>query len=142
MTRVPAVRVAGVAVACLAALGLSGCANAHALSLVRQACSHVQRSLTLYQESTATSSPSVQQSEAAAALQQLRDALPLAASAAGENAEWQAFMTTLSESSRVPEAYLVIALRQQCASVASGYGPSGPPTSPPPVATNPEIGTS
>lgn len=135
----PAGRVAGIAVASLAAIGLSGCANAHALALVRQACTHVERSLDLYQRSSRASSPAVQQAEAAAALQELRAALPLAASAAGENAQWQAFSTTLSESSRVPESDLVVALRQQCADVSSGgQGPSTPTTTLPPPPTNPE----
>ena len=132
-------RAAGVLVAGLWALGLSGCSNAHALSLVRQACTHVERSLALYQASTTAASPAVQQSESAEALAQLRQALPLAASAAGENAQWQAFSATLSESSRVPESYLVVALRQQCTDVSNGgQGPATPATTLPPPPTNPE----
>ena len=139
MIGAPAGRVAGVALAGLAAITLSGCSNAHALSLVRQACTHVERSLVLYQQSGRATSPSAQQADAAAALKQLQLALPLAASAAGENAQWQAFMTTLAESSRVPESDLVIALRQQCADVSSGgQGPATPPTTLPPPPTNPE----
>jgi D-arabinose 1-dehydrogenase-like Zn-dependent alcohol dehydrogenase len=135
----PAGRVAGVAVAGLAALGLSGCSNAHALSLVREACTHVERSLSLYQQSGNAATPSAKQADATAALQQLREALPLAASAAGENAQWQAFSTTLAESSRVPESDLVIALRQQCADVAGGgRGPATPATTLPPPPTNPQ----
>jgi hypothetical protein len=134
-----ATRLAGAALAGVAAVGLSGCSNAHALSLVRQACIHVERSLSLYEQSGRASSPRVQQADAAAALLQLQEALPLAASAAGENAQWQAFSTTLSESSRVPESDLVSALRQQCADVSTGgQGPSTPPTTLPPPPTNPE----
>lgn len=132
----------GVAVVSVAAaVGLSGCATSHALALVRQACRHVDSSLSLYQASTTTASGASAQADSAAALQQLRDALPLAATAAGENAQWDAFMTTLSETSRVPESDLVIALRQQCADVASGGQNSNtPPTTAAPVATNPQVG--
>jgi hypothetical protein len=132
-------RVAGVAALCvLGAAGLGGCANGHALDLVRQACTHVHRSLALYDQSADAASPAAAQADRASALQELRTALPLAATAAGENAEWQAFMTTLSESSRVPESDLVTALGQQCADVSTGQGPQAPTTTLPPVPTNPE----
>jgi len=52
----------------------------------------------------------------------LRAALPIAAVAAGQSAQWQPLMTTLSESSRVPEQYLVKALTAECAD-ADGGGP-------------------
>jgi hypothetical protein len=127
-----------VVAAVAATLALSGCAHADALALVRQACGHVDKSLALYESSTVTSSASVAQSDDAAALQQLRDALPLAATAAGEDATWQAFVTTLSESNRVPESDLVRALRQQCAAVSSGGpGPALTSTSVAPVPTKP-----
>ncbi|HMK62230.1 MAG TPA: hypothetical protein VK386_01315 [Acidimicrobiales bacterium] len=122
-------------------LGLAGCAHSNAQALVNQACTHVDKSLSLYQASTGAPSSATSQADGAAALQQLRDALPLAAAAAGEDPEWQAFMTTLSETSRVPEADLVTALSQQCSSVADGgIGPVSPPTSVAPVPTKPEIG--
>lgn len=124
-------RLIGTAVAGLsAALFLSGCANSHALALVHQACTHVDRSLSLYQRSTTDAVPATAQADSAAALAQLRLALPLAATAAGENPEWQAFMTTLSESSRVPESDLVSALGQQCAAVDSAAQGPNAPTSP------------
>lgn len=132
-------RVAGVtAVAVLAAVGLGACANSDALGLVRKACTHVQRSLVLYQESTRAASPAAVQSDNAAALDQLRVALPLAATAAGENSQWDAFMTTLSESSRVPESDLVRALQAQCADVSSGGQEPTTSTTTAPVPTNPE----
>jgi hypothetical protein len=135
----PLRRVAGIgAISVLAAIGLQGCANSDALGLVRQACVHVQRSLVLYQQSTTAASPGVAQAEGTGALDQLRAALPLAATAAGENAQWDALETTLSESSRVPESDLVRALQAQCADVASGgQGPTTSTTSAP-VPTNPE----
>jgi hypothetical protein len=137
----PVRRVAGVAaVSVLAAIGIGGCANSNALGLIRQACTHVQRSLVLYGASTAATSPAAAQSESTAALEQLRDAMPLAATAAGENAQWDAFSVTLSESSRVPESDLVRALHAQCADVSSGGGQpttSTTSTTSAPVPTNP-----
>jgi len=66
---------------------------------------------------------------------QLREALPLAAEAADANGQWQALMTTVSESNRVPEQYLVTALRAQCAVAnASVGGEPPPPSSAPPPA--------
>jgi hypothetical protein len=52
---------------------------------------------------------------------QLEAAQRKAAVAAGEDAEWQALMTTISESPRIPEGYLVHALEEQC-QVASSPG--------------------
>jgi len=129
------------AVSVLAAIGVEGCANSNALGLIRQACTHVQRSLVLYGASTAAASPAAAQSDRSAALEQLRAATPLAATAAGENAQWDAFSVTLSESSRVPESDLVRALHAQCADVSSGGGQpttSTTSTTPGPVPTNPE----
>jgi hypothetical protein len=136
----PARRLVGAAaIGVGATLGLGGCANSHALALVRQACTHVNHSLDLYEKSTTDPSPAGQQADSTAALEQLRLALPLAATAAGENAQWQAFMTTLSESSRVPESDLVVALTQQCAGVAQGgQAPIPPATTSAPVPTKPE----
>ena len=122
-------------VALLGAGGLAaGCSNTDALTLVRQACGHVQRSIDLYRTAASAPTPAAQQAGQAAALAQLRLALPLAASAAGESAQWQAFMTTLEESSRVPESVLVDALQQQCADVAAGAQPGPPSTTLPPTA--------
>lgn len=134
-------RLAGATALGFALLASSGCAHSDALALAQKACQHVDKSLALYKASTQSTSPSAAQADRAAALQQLRDALPLAATAAGEDPTWQAFVTTLSESNRVPESDLVIALRQQCADVANGgQGPSAPPTSVAPVPTNPSVG--
>lgn len=117
---------------CLLVLGAGtlagGCSNSAALALARQACGHVHRSLDLYQAAGAAPTQEGQQAGQAAALAQLRLALPLAASAAGQSAQWQALMTTLEESSRVPESLLVKALQQQCADAAAGGQPVTPPT--------------
>jgi hypothetical protein len=114
----------------LGADGAAGCGTAGALALARQACSHVQRSIELYQASQSAGSPANQQGKADAALAELRMALPLAASAAGQSPQWQALMTTLTESSRVPESDLVRALTQQCADARAGGQPIGPPVGP------------
>lgn len=97
---------------------LSGCAGSHGLALARQACNDVNRSLAIYQSSQKLPA-SESQAEQEQALSQLRAALPIAASAAGEDSQWQALMTTLSESTRVPESGLVHALSAQCAVVES-----------------------
>ena len=125
------------AVALSVALGgaVGGCADSAALGLVRQACGHVQRSLTFYRASESATNPTTAARDRNAAQSQLETAAPLAAEAAGEAPQWQALMATLSENSRLPEANLVPALQQQCAAVRSGGtpGPTLPPTTLPPV---------
>ena len=138
--RRPGRTVAAVAACLVAGAGLSACSHGDALSLARQACGHVQRSIGLYERST-TEGPPSQQADAAAALAELRAALPLAATAAGEDGQWQAFVTTLAESSRVPEGDLVPALQAQCADASTnGSTPSVPSTTVAPVPTNPAVG--
>lgn len=132
----PARRLAtAAAVVALGTGGLAGCSNSDALALARQACGHVQRSLALYQAAQGSPNPPDQQAKTQAALGELRLALPLAATAAGESPQWQALMTTLTESSRVPESDLVIALQQQCADASGGGQPSATTTAPAPVTT-------
>jgi hypothetical protein len=110
---------AGVGVVSLG-VGLSGCADSAALGLVRQACHHVELSLTLYR--SAQTEPDAQRAEQERyeAGRQLRIASPLAAIAAGEAPQWQAFMATLAENSRLPESDLVHALQAQCGAVSAG----------------------
>jgi hypothetical protein len=128
---------AAVAACVVAGAGLTACSKGDALSLARQACGHVQRSISLYDRST-TEPPGPRQADATAALVELRAALPLAATAAGEDSQWQAFVTTLSESSRVPEGDLVPALQAQCADAGTnGSTPTVPSTTVAPVPTNP-----
>lgn len=107
-----------------AALGacLSGCVGSNGLALARNACTDVDRSLSIYNSSQQLPASSRSEAEQAQALEQLREALPIAASAAGENSQWQALMTTLSESTRVPESDLVHALSAQCAAVDGSGG--------------------
>jgi hypothetical protein len=102
-----------------AALCLSACANHDALGLARQACAHVDGALSLYARAQTEGTSPQAATDDAASLSELRAALPIASVAAGQSPRWQALMTTLSESARVPEAYLVHALDAQCASVRS-----------------------
>jgi len=109
------------------ALGLSSCANSDGLALARKACALVDRSLSLYrsaQEAPGTPRAAAEQSEA---LNELHAALPIAATAAGEASQWQALMTTLSDSTRMSESTLVYALSAQC-SVADGNGEEPQPS--------------
>lgn len=135
-------RLAFVGAAVASAVTVSGCANSAALGLARQACNHVNRSVTLYRRSLGepptTSTADQQQAET-----QLRLALPDAATAAGEEPQWQGLMTTISEGSRVPESYLVSALAAQCQIADSPGGEGGTetpvtaPTSAPPATAPP-----
>jgi hypothetical protein len=116
-----------VVVAMVLAAGISGCTNRNGLALARQACSHVDRSLAIYHSAERSPGSAGAAGEQAQALAQLRSALPITASAAGEATQWQALMTTLSESARVPESDLVHALEAQCA-VPNGNGVAARPS--------------
>ena len=113
---------------------LSACGDS-GTTLAKQACSHVDRSLVLLAESahqTNASSSSLLQQKA---YLQLRQALPIAAQAAYHDGQWQALMTTVAESNRVPETTLVDALKAQCHQAdASVFGQTPPPSSIPPPA--------
>jgi hypothetical protein len=118
-------------------VGLSACSNDGA-SAARQACGHVERSLALYRQSTQASNPARSHALADQAYIQLRAALPLTWQAASQNALWQALLTTVSESNRVPESHLVTSLKAQCAvAFRAQHGQPPPPTSVPPPATTP-----
>ena len=119
-------------------LVVTGCANQRGLDLARQACVHVHRSLVLYRESTADPTSATGGTQRSQALTQLREALPLAASAAGEASQWQGLMATLAESAHLPESDLVKALTQQCDNASNGGVGQGPTlTGPPTDATGP-----
>ena len=104
----------------------AGCGTQDGDALAKQACVYVTSSITLYESSVSTRS----KHEATHLLDEAYDELQLglqpAALAAGDNGQWQALMTTISESSRVPERVLVSALQQQCA-VADTPGATPPP---------------
>jgi hypothetical protein len=127
-----------VAAAAVIALGLgaalSACGNSGA-TLAKQACTHIDRSIDLLEESGHQSDHDQAAQDAAQAYSQLRAALPIAAQAAFQDGQWQALMTTVSESNRVPESTLVSALKAQCSEANSTvFGQLPPPSSvPPPV---------
>lgn len=124
----------GVAMVGSLGAGLVACSNGGA-GLARQACSHIDRSIALYQQSTHQSDPRQSAALAQQAYLDLREALPLAAAAASNNGQWQALMTTVSESNRVAEAHLLVALRAQCAMAnnTTSQLPPIPTTIPPPT---------
>jgi len=106
------------------ALSLSACASSAALSLVRQSCKHVDYSIALYDDSMHAATPAAAAKEQMAAANQLELAQPDAATAAGEDAQWQALMTNISNSPRLPEKLLIPSLQAQCA-VADSPGGNG-----------------
>ncbi|MGH7750687.1 MAG: hypothetical protein ACREQ5_38840 [Candidatus Dormibacteria bacterium] len=100
-----------------AALGsaalVTGCSGS-ARPQAQQACRLVGKSLQTLAQSQHESGPAADR-DRAAALEELRAALPIAALAATQDGQWQALDATLSESSRVTEANLVPALTRECA---------------------------
>lgn len=110
------------------ALGLSACGN-DALSLARQSCVHVNASEGLYQEASHASSSHLASSERYRALEQLEDALPLAAAANSDNPQWNPLMTTLEEVGRNTIGHLLPALHRQC-ELADSNNPQAPAVAP------------
>jgi hypothetical protein len=116
---------------------LSACGNS-GTALAKQACAHVDRSLSLLTEAAHQTDSSVTAHLQDQAYIQLRQALPIAAQAAFRDGQWQALMTTVAESNRVPETTLVTSLRAQCQQAdASTFGQPPPPSSIPPPAPAP-----
>lgn len=122
-------------------LGLAACSNGASIALARQACSHVSTSLKLYKQSQQEPDPAKASSLQEEAYVQLRTALPIAAEAANDNGQWQALMTTLSETNRVPEGTLITALQAQCqvAEQPNPLNPTAPNTPSPPSTTGGDI---
>jgi hypothetical protein len=117
---------------------LSACGT-DGTALAKRACTHVDRSLALFTEATTVADPSRATQLRDEAYIQLRQALPIAAQAAYHDGQWQALMTTLAESSRVPESTLASALRQQCQQAEQSVTGQPPPPSgsiPPPSPFN------
>jgi hypothetical protein len=128
--------------AAVVALGMGGCANHNATDLARQACRHVERSLTLYQASLRATNPGVATAKQAQAVAELRVALPIAATAAGEAGQFQGLMSTLAESDHIPESRLIHSLGEQCAAADanSGFNPTTPTTAGTPATRPPPTG--
>ena len=110
-----------VAAAIISSLVASCSSSPDATAYGRQACQDVYRSLALFQRSQ-SEPPATAARMQAQALAELRTAVQPASLANATSGVWQPLMATLSESSRVPEANLVNALRQQCAADLNGGG--------------------
>lgn len=138
----PAAR--ALAAAGLAAGGLlaAGCSQG-GLGLAQQACVHVHRSIALYARSQRDPNSAPAARDRRLALAQLQVAEPLAAAANSEDGSWNGLMTTLTESARVPESELVVALRSQCSEAGTAGGPPAVtgPTIPPGLVTGAKSGT-
>ena len=115
---------------------LSACGE-NGTSLAKEACTHVNRSISLLHESDARTDEAQAAHLKERAYVELLVALPIAADAAGHDGQWQALMTTISEGNRVPETTLVNALTAQC-KVADSSTFNQPP--PPSSIPGPSIG--
>jgi len=114
---------------------LSACGSGNGTALAKQACTHVDRSIGLLKESALQSDKTDAARLTQRAYIELRDALPIAAKAAYLDGQWQALMTTVSESNRVPETTLTTALAAQCrVADSSTFDQAPPPSSIPPPA--------
>jgi hypothetical protein len=112
-----------------AALGLSACSSQGGQALAQQACVHVRLSVADYVRAVNSStSPAAAARLQKEADQQLRDALPLAASANSDDGSWNSLMTTISESANIDEGHLIPALRAQC--VVANSNPNVNPQAP------------
>ncbi len=105
---------------------VAACGTQNGDALAKQACGYVYSSISFYESSLGDKPASQASHLQTEAYDQLQLGLQPAALAAGDNGQWQGLMTTISESSRVPEGVLVSALRQQCA-VAETPGATPPP---------------
>ncbi len=118
---------------------LASCASQAGTALAQKACVEVNKSIAIYNSAMHTTNPTTRNTLLAHSLALLRTALPTSAVAAGENPSWQALSATLSESSRVPESYIVHALSRECTVIDSGA--SSPPPPQPVTETQPLSGS-
>ncbi len=117
---------------------LVGACGNNGTALAKQACTHVTRSISLLNQSERQTGQADAARLQERAYVQLLAALPIAAQAANSDGQWQALMTTLSESNRVPESTLVVALNAQCRLAdSSTFNQPPPPSSIPPPAVGP-----
>jgi hypothetical protein len=115
---------------------LSACGGISGTALAKQACTHIDRSITLLRESERQTDLTEAARTKERAYIELRDALPIAAQAAYQDGQWQSLMTTVSESNRVPETTLTSALTAQCGMAdRSTFNQAPPPSSIPPPAS-------
>ena len=133
-------RAAGAGIALLLGGTLAAACGGGGASSAAAACTHVNRSLDLFRQSQQTTDQARSTALANQAYVELRVALPLAADAAAADGRWQALMTTLSETSEVPEKELVTALMAQCSATnLAAPGGSPPTTIPPPPPPPPQV---
>ena len=93
---------------------LSACSGASGNHLAKLACAHVSRSIALYQQAERLTNNAMANKLRKEAISELVSAEAEAGQAALASSRWQALMATVSESSRVPESYLIHALTRQC----------------------------
>lgn len=117
-------RRAALVVSVLATFGLllSGC-DTSSDTLGNQACTRVEHSITLFEQSMKSSGAAAKKFTNEANTE-LRLALRPASLAASGDGDWQALAATLSESSRVGEGNLVQALSDECAASPAGPRPT------------------
>jgi hypothetical protein len=97
------------------ALALSSCGTGGAVADARAACRNVHQALATQRRSQATGiTPSRRDNLENRALAQLLRATPKAAAATSIDGSWNALMTTINESERVPLDNLVPALTRLC----------------------------
>ena len=97
----------------------ASCGSAAATAEAKQACARIDRSLKTFERAQAATSPALKAQLTADAQAQLLSSLSLAAQATSSDGSFNALMTTVSEANRVPEQYLVPALRRQCKVIES-----------------------
>jgi hypothetical protein len=134
-------------------VALAACASTQdGQALARQACVHVNRSVTDWVDSQRAGTPAATVAQLQQrAEQELRQALPLAAAANSDDGTWNSLMTSISEIETVDEGHLVPALHAACAqadsnqnvnpqtpSSNSGNNGNGSHNSPPTANVNPK----
>jgi hypothetical protein len=102
---------------------VSACSASHAQSLAVSACQKVNSAIAIYDNAKNISDVRLRQSQDQKSLALLRQALPIASVAAGQDPSYQALQADLSETSRVSESNLIPSLKQQCSLIDSGQAP-------------------
>jgi hypothetical protein len=99
----------------LASVVLSSCGTSGAVTDARASCVLVKRAITLQTQSEAPSLSSAQRARLEGrAMSELLKATPAAANATSLDGSWNALMTTINESERVPLKNLVPSLTRLC----------------------------
>jgi hypothetical protein len=99
----------------LASVVLSSCGTSGALSDARASCVLVKRAIAIQMQSEAPSLSAARRTALEAqAMSELLKATPKAADATSIDGSWNALMTTINESERVPLKNLVPSLKRLC----------------------------